>query len=130
MLEGGIPVGMPHACVMGECPITEWVEQLASGSTACIAAGTCATLGDIPRMQMHDTVTGSMTLDEFLDHKGIEKPVVNLPNCPMKPEHFVYTLLHFVQTGDLPELDQNRRPLRFFSHTNHERCILYADFQE
>lgn len=128
VLEGGIPVGMPHACIMGERPMTEWVQALASRATACIAAGTCAALGGIPKM--HGTVTGSMTLDEFLVHKEIDKPVVNLPNCPMKPEHFVYTVLHLVQTGRLPDLDESNRPLRFFSHTNHERCILYADFQE
>ena len=128
VLEGGIPVGMPHACVMGGRPMTEWVETLASRASACIAAGTCAALGGIPKM--HGTVTGSMTLDEFLSHMGIDKPLVNLPNCPMKPEHFVYTLLHLVQTGKLPELDESKRPLRFFSYTNHDRCILYADFQE
>jgi hydrogenase small subunit len=128
VLEGGIPVGMPHACVMGGRPMTEWVEKLASHAGACIAAGTCAALGGIPKM--HGTVTGSMTLDEFLLHKGIDKPLVNLPNCPMKPEHFVYTVLHLVQTGKLPDLDESKRPLRFFSFTNHDRCILYADFQE
>jgi hydrogenase small subunit len=128
VLEGGIPVGMPHACVMGGRPMTEWVEQLASGATACIAAGTCAALGGIPKM--HGTITGSMTLDEFLVHKGIDKPIVSLPGCPMKPEHFVYTVLHYVQQGRLPELDESNRPLRFFSYTNHERCNLYADFQE
>ena len=128
VLEGGIPVDMPHACVMGGRPMTEWVETLASHAGACIAAGTCAALGGIPKM--HGTVTGSMTLDEFLVHKGIDKPLVNLPNCPMKPEHFVYTVLHLVQTGKLPDLDESKRPLRFFSFTNHDRCILYADFQE
>ena len=128
VLEGGIPVSMPHACVMGGRPMTEWVEKLASHAGTCIAAGTCAALGGIPKM--HGTVTGSMTLDEFLLHKGIDKPLVNLPNCPMKPEHFVYTVLHLVQTGKLPDLDESKRPLRFFSFTNHDRCILYADFQE
>ena len=128
VLEGGIPVGMPHACVMGGQPMTEWVETLANHADACIAAGTCAALGGIPKM--HGTVTGSMTLEEFLVHKGIDKPLVNLPNCPMKPEHFVYTVLHLVQTGKLPDLDESKRPLRFFSFTNHDRCILYADFQE
>lgn len=39
--------------------------------------------------KMHGTLTGSMTLDELLAHKGIEKPLVSLPGCPMKPEHFV-----------------------------------------
>jgi hydrogenase small subunit len=119
---------MPHACVMGDRPMTEWVAETAAQATACIAAGTCAALGGIPKM--NGTITGSMTLSEFLAHKGIDKPVVNLPNCPMKPEHFVYTVLHFVQTGRLPDLDERQRPLRFFAHSNHERCILYADFQE
>jgi hydrogenase small subunit len=128
VLEGGIPVGMPHACIMGGRPMTEWVETLAAGAAVCIAAGTCAALGGIPKM--HGTLTGSMTLDEFLVHKGIDTPLVSLPNCPMKPEHFVYTVLHYIQQGSLPELDESKRPLRFFSFTNHERCILYADFQE
>jgi hydrogenase small subunit len=128
VLEGGIPVAMPHACIMAERPMTEWVETLASRADACIAAGTCAAMGGIPKM--NGTVTGSMTLDEYLAHRGIEKPVVNLPNCPMKPEHFVYTLLHLVQLGRLPDLDDAGRPLQFFAYTNHERCVLYADFQE
>jgi len=128
VLEGGIPVDMPHACVMGGRPMTEWVETLASHAGACIAAGTCAALGGIPKM--HGTVTGSMTLEEFLKHKGIDKPLVSLPSCPMKPEHFVFTVLHQVQTGRLPKLDESKRPLRFFSYSNHDRCILYADFQE
>jgi hydrogenase small subunit len=128
VFEGGIPVGMPHACIMAERPMTEWVQTLASRADACIAAGTCAALGGIPKM--HGTVTGSMTLAEFLTYRGIDKPVVSLPNCPMKPEHIVYTILHLVQTGRLPELDDSGRPLRFFAYTNHERCVLYADFQE
>jgi hydrogenase small subunit len=128
VLEGAIPVGMPHACVMAERPMTEWVERLAGDAAACIAAGTCAALGGVPKMQ--GTLTGAMTLDEFLGRRGIEKPLVNLPGCPMKPEHFVYTVLHSVQRGRLPDLDESKRPVRFFSHTNHERCILYADFQE
>lgn len=128
VLEGAIPVELPHACLMGERPITEWVEALAGQAQACIAAGTCAALGGVPKMR--GTLTGCLTLDEFLALKGLERPVVNLPNCPMKPEHLVYTLLHWVKLGRPPELDLQGRPLRFFAHTNHERCHLYADFQE
>lgn len=128
VFEGGIPVGMPHACIMGDRPITEWVAELASKATACIAAGTCAALGGIPKMQ--GTVTGSMTLDEFLQYRGIDCPVINLPNCPMKPEHLVYVLLYHLKTGRFPDLDDRKRPLKFFQFTNHERCLYYADFQE
>jgi len=48
----------------------------------------------------------------------------------MKPEHLVYTVLHVAHRKGLPELDKRGRPARFFSHTVHERCIHYADFQE
>ena len=128
VLEGGIPVGMPHACLVAHKPITHWVEKLAAKAVANVAAGTCSALGGIPKMA--GTVTGSMTLDEFLKERSIDKPVVNLPNCPMKPEHLVFTLLYIHKTGRFPEMDAEHRPLKFFGHTIHERCIYYSDFQE
>jgi hydrogenase small subunit len=128
VLEGGIPAGMPHACLMGDRPITEWVEQLARAASACIAAGTCASLGGIP--QMHGSETGNRTLPQYLQDRAISKPVISLPGCPMKPEHFLYTLLHMVRKGAPPPLDSLGRPLEFFANTIHERCIYYADFQE
>lgn len=128
VLEGAIPVDMPHACLMGNRPIADWVQRLAARASVCIAAGTCAASGGVPKMK--GTVTGNQTLREFLRLKGIDKPVVNLPSCPMKPEHFVYTVLHLAHKGALPELDGRGRPRRYFSHTVHERCIYYADFQE
>lgn len=128
VLEGGIPVEMPHACMMGEHPMTEWVKRLARRAGMLIAAGTCSALGGIPRM--NGTVTGSMTLREFMIHEGIKKPLVALPNCPMKPEHFIYVLLHQLKLGHPPELDELLRPRKFFHYTIHERCIYYADFQE
>ncbi|CAK0755003.1 Hydrogenase (acceptor) [Gammaproteobacteria bacterium] len=128
VLEGGIPVALPHACVMAERPMTEWVERLARRAGVLVAAGTCAAVGGVPRM--NGTLTGSMTLREFLTSRGIKKPLVALPNCPMKPEHFLYVLLHQLKLGRLPEIDELARPKKFFSHLIHERCIYYADFQE
>jgi hydrogenase small subunit len=113
---------------MAEKPISYWVETLASNAAACVAAGTCAASGGIP--QMKGMVTGSMTLGEFLTHKKISVPVLNLPGCPMKPEHLVYSLLHLARFSRLPELDSQQRPKRFFSKTVHQRCIYYRDFQE
>ena len=128
VLEGGIPVELPHACLMAERPMTDWVERLARRAGILVAAGTCAALGGIPAM--NGTVTGSATLPAFLRQRNIDKPLVSLPNCPMKPEHLVYTLLHQIKLGRLPERDELARPTRFFKHTIHERCIYYADFQE
>jgi len=128
VFEGGIPVKMPHACLMADRPISYWVETLASNASACVAAGTCAAFGGIP--QMRGTVTGSMSLIEYLQHKKIPVPIVNLPNCPMKPEHLVYTLLYLTKFTRLPVLDSYSRPKKFFKKTNHQRCIFYRDFQE
>jgi hydrogenase small subunit len=128
VFEGGIPVKVPHACLMADEPISHWVDLLASNAAICMAAGTCSSFGGIPKMT--GTVTGSMSLNEYLQYKKINVPVVNLPNCPMKPEHLVYTLLHQVKFNRLPELDSLDRPTKFFNKTVHQRCIYYRDFQE
>lgn len=127
ILEGGIPVGMPHACTMANRPMTEWVSRLAADATTCIAVGTCAAAGGV--VQMPGTLTGAATLGDFLGQQGIKTPLVNLPACPMQPEHLVYTLLHIIKRESLPDLDNEQRPKQFFSHTVHERCPRYAAFQ-
>ncbi|MBF0240194.1 MAG: hydrogenase small subunit [SAR324 cluster bacterium] len=127
VFEGGIPVKMPHTCMIADKPLTYWVERLAAKATACIGAGTCATLGGIASM---DPVTGNIPLDRFLEQRNISKPIVNIPSCPMKPEHITYTILHLLKKGSLPELDKHFRPKKFFARTIHERCLYYADYQE
>ena len=127
VLEGAIPVGMPHACLMGDQPITHWVEKVGSKAMASVGLGTCAVFGGITRMKNMET--GSLPLDAFYAQKKIRQPVVNLPNCPIKPEHLVYTLLHYVHKGRFPSVDNKGRPLKFYERTVHEQCIFYADFQ-
>ncbi|MBI4791962.1 MAG: hydrogenase small subunit [Deltaproteobacteria bacterium] len=127
VMEGAIPAGMPHACMMAGRPIGEWVRLLAAKASRCIAAGTCAVSGGVAKMT--GTLTGAVSLDEFLKQRSIKTPSVNLPACPMHPGHLVYTLLHFIKSKGLPELDDARRPRRFFTHSVHERCPRYAAFQ-
>jgi hydrogenase small subunit len=128
VVEGSIPVKMPHACMMAGKPIMEWVDMLSRNATAVVSAGTCASFGGITTMD--GMMNGAVSLGEFIKQFGINKPIVSLPNCPMKPEHLVYTLLHFAKLGRLPELDSENRPMKFYSKTIHERCIFYADYQE
>ena len=127
VMEGAIPVGMPHACMLAHKPISEWAALLAAKASLCIAAGTCAVSGGVATMA--GTLTGAKSLDDFLKQRAIKTPSVNLPSCPMHPDHLVYTLLYFIKTKRLPELDDARRPRRFFSHSVHERCPRYAAFQ-
>ncbi|WP_034763861.1 hydrogenase small subunit [Chrysiogenes arsenatis] len=128
VFEGGIPIGMPHTCMVGHRTMEDWMKQLLPKAAACIAAGTCASFGGVT--EMLGTETGNASVLRFAHQNGITTPIVLLPGCPMKPEHFVYTLLYHLHHKKLPDLDRYGRPRRFFSRTVHELCINYADFQE
>jgi hydrogenase small subunit len=128
VFEGSIPTALPHACLLGHRPVSEWVGRLAGRATVCIAAGTCASFGGITRMPSMST--GCMPLGEYVASQKIATPVVNLPNCPMKPEHLVYMLLYYARFNGIPELDEKHRPIQFFKQTIHQQCIYYRAFQE
>lgn len=131
VFEGSIPTKAPHACILGDKPLTYWIELLGKNAIASVAAGTCAVFGGITNMSSwQDEVVGPMSLFDFYQMNKIASPVVNLPNCPMKPEHLIYVLFHYIKLGTLPKMDGKNRPLRFFSNYIHERCTLYHDFQE
>jgi hydrogenase small subunit len=128
IVEGGIPTKMPHACLMGDKYITEWISEIAKKANVAIAAGTCSTFGGI--CDMKGMVTGAGSLRYFLNSKNINTPVVNLPTCPMKANHLLYTLFFYIKHKKLPPLDNTLRPLRFFGETIHDRCVYYHDYQE
>lgn len=128
VIEGSVPLKLPHACLFGDKTMKDWVELLASNSSAIVSAGTCAAFGGIT--DMDGMLNGAVSLDKFMELYKIDKPLINLPNCPMKPEHLVYTILHQGRLGKLPVLDSSYRPLEFYERTVHDRCIYYADYQE
>ena len=51
-----------------------------------------------------------------------DKPIINVSGCPPIPEVITGTLLQFVTTGKVPDLDEHRRPKVFFGNTIHDRC--------
>ncbi len=128
ILEGSTPTELPHACMFAGKPIMQWIEKIARHSSVCISAGTCASFGGITAME--GMYTGAKTLSKFLDIHKISKPVINLPACPMKPEHLVYVLFHYAKFLTVPELDRQGRPIRIFGRSVHETCIYYSEFQE
>lgn len=128
VFEGSIPTALPHACIMADIPMVEWAITMATHSKACIAVGTCASFGGITTM--HGIHTGASPLIQVLKDNAIDKPILNLPNCPLKPEHLIYTLLHYIKFETFPSLDSQARPKIFFSQTIHETCSHFYEFQE
>ena len=114
--------------VTGE-PITlnQWIDWLAPGAYAVVAAGTCATYGGIHAMAGNPT--GCMGLADYLGwdfRSAAGLPVVNVPGCPVQPDNFMETLAWLLSmAGGLAPpipLDEQLRPTWLFGKTVHEGC--------
>lgn len=104
-------------CIVGGRTSMDLLKEVAGGAAAIIATGNCAAFGGIPRAKPNLT-----------DAKGVyevikDKPVVNIPGCPAIPEVTTGTIVYFLVMGALPKLDYLNRPLTFYGHTVHDRCL-------
>jgi hydrogenase small subunit len=138
VVEGSIPNekinGDGYWTSMGNDPVTgepitvnTWIDRLAPGAWAVLAAGTCATYGGIHAMA--GNATGCMGLADYLGWEfrsagGL--PIVNVPGCPVQPDNFMETLtwLLYQAAGAAPTipLDAQLRPTWLFGKTVHEGC--------
>ncbi|MGM0623318.1 MAG: hydrogenase small subunit [Campylobacterota bacterium] len=125
VVEGSIPRGMdgyygtigPH----GET-FQEHLLRVSNKSAAVVAVGTCATFGGVPAANPNPT-----------DAVGVQdivrgKPIINIPACPANPANITGTILHFVLTGQVPELDHLNRPKFAFGYRIHDNCERRAHF--
>ena len=72
---------------------------MSKDAAAVVAVGTCATFGGVPAASPNPT--GAVGVMDLV--KG--KPIVNIPACPANPANMVGVVLHYVLTGQVPELD-------------------------
>ena len=138
VVEGSIPNekinGDGYWTSMGNDPTTgepttvnEWIDRLAPGAVAVVAAGTCATYGGIHAMAGNPT--GCMGLADYLGwdfRSAAGIPIVNVPGCPIQPDNFMETFLWLLYqvAGMAPmiPLDDALRPTWLFGKTVHEGC--------
>ena len=107
------------------------VAELAKDSLAVISLGTCSSFGGIPAARPNPT--GAMSVKDFLDKKGIAKPVINLPGCPPHPDWFVGTVASVILKGleaVAADLDDLNRPRDYYGKLIHENCPRRAYFDE
>jgi quinone-reactive Ni/Fe-hydrogenase small subunit len=106
-VEGAIPMAMNGQYgtigASGET-FEEHLHRLAKDAAAVVAVGSCATFGGVPAAAPNPT--GAVGVMDIL--KG--KPLINIPACPANPANMVGVILHFVLTGQVPELDSLLRP--------------------
>lgn len=126
VVEGAMPAAMPEACRMGHEPVTELVIRAARKAEAVLAVGSCAAYGGIPAAEGNPT--GAVGVPELLKRSGVNVPLVRIPGCPAHPDWTVGTLVHLLRFG-MPELDDEQRPLLFYSKLIHDRCHRFADYE-
>ncbi|WP_072681923.1 hydrogenase small subunit [Arcobacter sp. LA11] len=124
-VEGAIPTaingGYGTIGASGET-FQENLERLSKDAAAVVAVGSCATYGGVPAASPNPT--GAVGVMDLV--KG--KPVINIPACPANPANMVGVVLHFVLTGQIPELDSLLRPKFAFGYRIHDNCERRAHF--
>ncbi len=124
-VEGSIPMGIDGQYgtlgAKGET-FYDHLIRVAKDAAAVVAVGSCATFGGIPAAAPNPT-----------DAKGVMdvlngKPIINIPACPANPSNMVGVLLHYVLTGQIPELDSLLRPKFAFGYRIHDNCERRAHF--
>lgn len=124
-VEGSIPMGMDgHYGTIGASGETfyEHLMRVAKDAAAIVAVGSCATFGGIPAAAPNPT--GAVGVMDVV--KG--KPIINIPACPANPANMVGVIMHYVLTGQIPELDSLLRPKFAFGYRIHDNCERRAHF--
>ena len=124
-VEGSIPIGRGKEwCTIGASGETfeEHLRRIASKAAAIVAVGTCATFGGVPAANPNPT--GAVGVMDVIN----DKPIINIPACPANPANMVGVILHYVLTGQIPELDSLLRPKFAFGYRIHDNCERRAHF--
>lgn len=118
VMEGSVPAADPRFLYVAGKPLEDTLVAAAKNATAIIAIGACATYGGVNK----PCPSNGQGVGYFLKKYGIDKPLVNLPGCPLKPEWFFGTVVYYLAYGKLPALDHYKRPKMYFNKTVHDEC--------
>lgn len=117
VVEGAIPTGEDGIyCTIGGRTAIDHLQEAAAGAIAVVAVGNCATFGGLPAALPNPT--GAKSVMELVT----DKPVLNLPGCPMNVVNLTATVVHFLTFGELPAMDDLHRPLFAYGHRIHDNC--------
>ncbi len=132
VIEGSIPLAENgRYCMIAGKPFKDIVREAAANAAAIICVGTCATYGGIPRSGPTDAVGylyRGTQLHHYFDDVG-NKPVINLPTCPLHVERLVAVIVHYLTFNDVPPLDSFQRPTAFYGQSQHDNCERRGNFE-
>ncbi len=124
-VEGSIPMEMDGQYgTIGASAETfyDHLMRVSKHAAAIVAVGSCATFGGVPAASPNPT--GAVGVMDVI--KG--KPIINIPACPANPANMVGVIIHYILTGQVPELDSLLRPKFAFGYRIHDNCERRAHF--
>ena len=121
VVEGAVPLGIPDACTFAGEDFKDLLDRAARAASSVVAVGACSSFGGIPSAPPNPT--GAVGVRDFFSDQGITKHLINVPGCPPHPDWMIGTIVH-VLTNGIPALDEELRPMAFFSERIHRRCPL------
>jgi hydrogenase small subunit len=117
VVEGSIPTADDGIyCMVAGHSAVDILEEAAANAAAIIAVGNCATFGGIPKAAPNPT--GARGVMELVT----DKPVLNLPGCPLNAVNLTATIVHYLTFDALPEMDDLNRPLFAHGARIHDNC--------
>lgn len=117
VVEGSIPTADDgiYCCIGGRSGV-DILAEAAAGALAVVTVGNCASFGGIPKASPNPT--GAVGVRELVT----DKPVLNLPGCPVNVVNLTATVVHFLTFGELPAMDDLGRPLFAYGQRIHDNC--------
>jgi hydrogenase small subunit len=126
--EGAVMTGWGgDALVIAGKKSTDQLKQAAKKAEAIVAVGSCAVDGGV--VAAAPNPAGATGVSQYLASQGIDKPIVNLPTCPVNPVWVVAVLIDALMLGKLPALDAQGRPKAIFGQTIHDNCTRRGHFE-
>ena len=98
------------------------LKECAAGAKAIIAWGNCASAGCV--QAANPNPTGAKPIHKII--KG--KPIISIQGCPPIPDVMTGVLVYMITYGQIPQLDELRRPLMFYNRLIHDTCYRRANY--
>jgi hydrogenase small subunit len=125
IIDGSVPTGAGGGyCTVGGKSAVDTLREASKGAAVIICVGTCSAFGGIPFADPNPTT--AWPISAMVN----DRPIINVSGCPPIPEVITGTLLQYVTTGKIPDLDENLRPKAFFGTTIHDRCYRRSFYDE
>lgn len=121
IIEGAIPTKRGYGMIARRDMI-DIGREFAQKAKIIIAVGSCATWGGVPAGNPNPA--GLKGVREAL---GVN--CINLDLCPVNEGILVATIVDYLVTNKMPELDTHGRPNIFYGQTIHDQCERRAHFE-